>query len=364
MKRPFLRNAWYVAAWDSEVKADELFQRTLLNESVLLFRNDRGEVQAVSNRCPHRFAPLHLGKKLPNGVQCPYHGLEFDGNGQCTRNPHGGGVVPKAAQLKTYPVVEKYSLIWIWMGEASIADSSKIPDFSCLDPQLSHVAKRYLHVKANYVLETDNILDLSHIQYLHPGTLGSSSVADAITSVVQEGNTVYSMRQTVGDIMPEFLYRQRRIPVGTPVDRWIDVRWDAPAHMLLDAGSVATGKPRSEGVSNKIAHIFSPETASTTHYWFAVSNPLSMGDDGMQRAEDFVSGLVHPFQNEDLPMLEAQQHMIGEADFWSLKPVLLAGDAAAVRARRILDKLLADEEATMQTINFAAHPAAESLKAQ
>jgi phenylpropionate dioxygenase-like ring-hydroxylating dioxygenase large terminal subunit len=338
----YLKNVWYVAGWDQEVKADELFQRTLLNESVLLFRDDDGKVQAISNRCPHRFAPLHLGKRVANGVQCPYHGLQFNGQGQCMHNPQGP--IPKAATVRSYPVVEKYSMIWIWMGDPALADEAKLPDFSCQDPMRSHVAKRYLHVRANYVLETDNIMDLSHIQFLHPGSLGSSAVADAITSVEQVGNTVYSNRQTVGDILSEFLYRQRRIPVGTPVDRWIDVRWDAPASMLLVAGSVATGRPRSEGVANFVAHIFTPETDKTSHYWFSVCNPLEMGEEGLTRAEEFVTGLTQPFTHEDLPMLEQQQLMIGDADFWSLKPVLLPGDAGAVRARRVLDKLIAEEQ--------------------
>jgi vanillate O-demethylase monooxygenase subunit len=346
----YLRNVWYVAAWDQEVKADALFQRTLLDESVLLFRNDDGQVQAISNRCPHRFAPLHQGKRVANGVQCPYHGLQFDGQGKCIHNPQGP--IPRAAVVKSYPVVEKYSMVWIWMGDPARADEALIPDFSCQDPTRSYVAKRYLHVRANYVLETDNILDLSHIQFLHPGSLGSNAVANAITSVKQVGNTVYSNRQTVGDILPEFLYRQRRIPVGTPVDRWMDVRWDAPASMLLEAGSVATGQPRGEGVTNAIAHIFTPETGKTSHYWYSVCNPIEMGEDGRKRAEDFVTGLTQPFQDEDLPMLEAQQQMIGDEPFWSLKPVLLAGDAGAVRARRVLDKMIADE------LNAAAAAAA------
>ncbi|NQD55665.1 aromatic ring-hydroxylating dioxygenase subunit alpha [Pseudomonas sp. CM25] len=337
----FLRNVWYVAAWDEEINNETLLQRTLLNESVLFFRDEAGGVQAISNRCPHRFAPLHLGKRVAGGVQCPYHGLQFNGQGKCIHNPQGA--IPKAAVVKTYPVVEKHSMIWIWMGAPELADPSTIPDFSCQDSSQYYVAKRYLHVKANYVLETDNILDLSHIQFLHPDSLGSSAVSNAITSVEQQGNTVYSKRQTVSDILPDFLYRQRGIPVGTPVDRWIDVRWDAPACMLLVAGSVATGKPRSEGVSNFVPHIFTPETDTTTHYWYSVCNPVSMGEEGRARADVFVTGLTKPFQEEDLPMLEAQQQMIVGGDFWSLKPVLLAGDAGAVRARRVLDKMIAQE---------------------
>lgn len=344
----FLKNAWYVAAWDDEVKPGELFARTLLNESVLFFRDEAGKVQAIHNRCPHRFAPLSMGKLCGSHVQCAYHGLEFDGSGACTRNPHGEGAIPRAARVRAFQVVEKYSVIWIWMGEAEAADEALIPDFGCMEPTRFYVAKRYLHARANYVLESDNILDLSHIQYLHPSTLGSSDVSRAITSVEQHSDTVWSYRQTVAEIMPDFLYGAMGIPHGTLVDRWIDVRWDAPANMLLLAGAVPTGRPRAEGRETPLPHLFTPETDTTTHYWFAFPIPRETGEMGEGIAEQQVSALNLPFSTEDLPMLEAQQRMIGDADFWSLKPILLPGDAAAVRARRVLDKLIADEQAASQ----------------
>ncbi|MES2264871.1 MAG: aromatic ring-hydroxylating dioxygenase subunit alpha [Pseudomonadota bacterium] len=336
----FLKNVWYPAAWDSEVKGDELFQRTLLNESILFLRDDDGVAQAMSNRCPHRFAPLHMGKRVAGGVQCPYHGLQFNGQGQCMHNPHGNGTIPRSAVLRSYPLVERYSMLWIWMGDADGADAALIPDFSCMDLEHFHVGKRYLHAKANYVLESDNILDLSHIEFLHPGTLGSSAVKEAATSVEQRGNTIVSRRQTTAERMPDYLYQAMGFPHGELVDRWIDVRWDAPASMLLDAGAVATGGTREQGKSFPLPHLFAPETDKTTHYWFAVCFPKAMGDFGAQLAQEQVDGLAVPFTNEDLPMLEAQQSMMGDADFWSLKPVLLAGDAGAVRARRVLDQLI------------------------
>jgi len=340
----FLKNTWYVAAWNHEVEAGALFQRVLLKEPVLMFRDEDGKIQAISNRCPHRFAPLHKGKLVGNAVQCPYHGLEFNGQGRCTRNPHGDGAIPKAAQVRTYPVVEKHSLIWIWMGEVEKANESLIPDFSSMDPEHFYVGKRYLQVEANYVLETDNIMDLSHIQYVHPGTLGSSEVSRSITSVKQEGDTVWSLREVQDEIMPEFLYKAMNIPNGTRVDRWIDVRWDAPANMLLHAGAVPTGRPREEGVNSPLPHLFTPETDSTTHYWFAFSLPKAMGEQAREIVEQQVAGIEVPFRTEDLPMLKDQQRMMGDAEFWDLKPVLLAGDAGAVRARRVLDGLIAREQ--------------------
>lgn len=341
----FLKNVWYVAAWDSEVKSGELFKRTLLNQPVLFFRDGGGKVSALQDRCPHRFAPLSMGKHCGDSVQCPYHGLEFDGSGSCTRNPHGDGSIPKAARVMAYPVVEKYSVVWIWMGDPQRADEALIPDFSCMDPEQFYVAKRYLHARANYVLEADNIMDLSHIQYLHPSTLGSDSVSQATSSTEQQGSTIWSYRMTHGEILPEFLYQAFGIESGTVVDRWIDVRWDAPANMLLFAGAVAAGLDRSQGQQTLLPHLFTPETETTTHYWFAFPMPRAMGEVGEHIAEQQVSGLEVPFRTEDLPMLEAQQRMMGDAEFWDLKPVLLVGDAGAVRARRVLDKLIAEERA-------------------
>jgi vanillate O-demethylase monooxygenase subunit len=345
----YLRNTWYVAAWDEEIKGQELFSRRLLDEPLVFFREQSGQVKALADRCPHRFAPLSKGILCDDAVRCPYHGLEFNGDGQCTRNPHGNSAIPKAAQVRAYPVVEKYSVIWIWMGEASKADESLIPDFSCMDPQRFYVAKRYLYARANYVLESDNILDLSHIQYLHPSTLGSADVSSAITKVEQEDATVWSYRQTVNEIMPAFLYDAMGIAPDTPVDRWTDVRWNAPASMLLLAGAVPTGRPRNEGRETALPHLFTPETQTTTHYWFSFPMPVEMGEMGKQIAEGQASALAVPFTEEDLPMLEAQQLAMGDSDFWSLKPVLLPGDAGAVRARRVLDGLIAQElEVTQQ----------------
>lgn len=343
----YLMNTWYVAAWASEVEQGVPFPRTLLDLPVVLFRDDEGVAHALFDRCPHRFAPLSLGKVCDNGrsLACAYHGLRFDGSGACVHNPHGDGRVPAAARTRSFPLVERHSCLWIWFGDPARADPALIPDFSCMDPECWHVGKRYLHARANYVLESDNILDLSHIEFLHPGTLGSDAVKQAVIDVKQTGTTVWSLRQTRNEVMPAFLYDAFGMPQGLPVDRWIDVRWDAPACMLLHSGATPTGRPRSEGHDAMLPHLFTPETTQSTHYWFAISFPKAMGDAGAAMAEAHIDALKVPFSTEDLPVLEAQQRAIGNAEFWSLKPVLLAGDAPAVRARRVLDKLIAAEQA-------------------
>jgi vanillate O-demethylase monooxygenase subunit len=335
-----------MAGWAEEVKQGQILTRRLLDQQVAIFRDNSGIPRALLDRCPHRFVPLSKGKLCDGGrsIECAYHGLQFDGSGACIHNPHGDGRIPIAAKVNSFPLVERHQCLWIWMGDAGKSDPSLIPDFSCMDEDQWHVGKGYLHAMANYELETDNIMDLSHIEFLHPGTLGGEAVKQAATQLKQEGNTIWSLRQTKNETMTDFLYESMGIPKGTKVDRWIDVRWDAPACMLLDSGATPTGRPRAEGTGSWLPHIFTPETGRTTHYWYAISFPKAMGPVGAEIANKVVAGLTVPFRNEDLPILEAQQKLMGDADFWEMKPVLLAGDGPAVRARRVLNQLIEQEK--------------------
>ena len=114
----FLRNYWYVAALDEEVR-DRPLGRTILGEPVVLFRTADGALHAFEDRCPHRQLPLSMGKIVGDALQCHYHGLRFDGSGKCVRVP-GQDHIPQNARVRTYPVVERYRWIWIWMGDPAL----------------------------------------------------------------------------------------------------------------------------------------------------------------------------------------------------------------------------------------------------
>lgn len=200
----FLRNTWYVVGHADEVKPAELFHRTMLNETVLLFREPDGRCVALSDRCPHRFAPLHLGKLTEGTVECGYHGLRFDGSGRCVHNPHGNAI-PKAAKVRAYPLVERYGLLWIWMGDLAAANDALIPHYASLDATHWKILRGYIRIAAHYLLETDNVLDLSHIEFVHPGFFGSEAIRRARTEVSQEGDTVHSRRLTNNELLPPFL---------------------------------------------------------------------------------------------------------------------------------------------------------------
>ena len=168
----FVRNAWYVAAAIAEI-GDKPLARTILNEPIVLFKNGRGEMCALEDRCCHRGAPLALGDPTEAGIRCGYHGMEFNREGVCTFIP-GQTIIPKCARVKSYPAVAKTDYVWIWMGEADKANPAAIADYPPDDQINWPRANDMLHLKASYVMVLENLMDLSHLSYLHAGSIGSS----------------------------------------------------------------------------------------------------------------------------------------------------------------------------------------------
>ncbi len=338
----FLRNCWYMAGWPDELPTGGGLARTLLGEPVYLFRDEAGVPHALFDRCPHRFAPLSTGSVQGNAVVCAYHGLAFDGSGACVRNPHGP--VVRALDVRSYPVAEAHRVLWIWMGDSALADPASIPDLSFLTvaPDTAF-NKGYVNGKGHYQLFVDNILDLSHTDYLHPSTLGGGSISRTRAKVQEHPDGTVAIHWHVFDDVPTPLFRQF-LPHGIDrVDSWSEVDWSAPAVMRLVSGAVATGAPREGGLNVANVHIMTPETATTTHYFFASTRNFGTDDAALNERVRVTRAQI--FADEDEPMIAAQQERIGSADFWSLRPALLRTDEGAVKVRRRMDAMIAAEAA-------------------
>jgi vanillate O-demethylase monooxygenase subunit len=169
---PFLRNCWHVAAFAHELDADFLARR-LLDQPVLLLRTAGGNIAALEDRCPHRLVPLSIGKRVWNAVQGGYHGTVVGSDGSCLRIP-GQAHIPNNSATRTFPVLERFGLVWIWMGDPALADASLVPNLFWLDDAHWTAAKGYIHMRADYPLVTDNLLDLSHETYIHQTSRASS----------------------------------------------------------------------------------------------------------------------------------------------------------------------------------------------
>ncbi|MBN9428614.1 MAG: aromatic ring-hydroxylating dioxygenase subunit alpha [Burkholderiales bacterium] len=340
----FVRNCWYVASWSNDVEAGKLFPRILLNEGIVLFRDDDGRIQAIEDRCPHRHAPLHMGTLIDGGrIRCGYHGLEFDGSGHCVRNPHASGRISPAAKVRAYPVLEKHSLIWIWMGDKP-ADPDAIPDFSLLDGSHEISRRDYILMRANYALVVDNLMDLSHAAFLHDGILGSKETIQAEYEVTQEGNQITVARQCSNVPVPglfDLMFKRD----GGHVDLWADIRWDVPGCLMNDTGVTSPGAPRDQGTGIYGMHFLTPETETSCHYHFVAArqNPINWGEPVDSEIRTKISDLRRfAFEFQDKAMIEAQQQLLSRSA--AVPPfVLLETDAGTARYRRVLESLIAAE---------------------
>lgn len=330
----FLKNTWYAAGWSEDI-TDAPYGITICNEKIVILRKEDGALSALSGVCPHRFASLVAAQRLDGDrLQCPYHGLEFGADGRCVGNPHGA--IPNVVRLATYPVVERHSLVWLWYGDAEAADPALVPDFSCLtDPRCRTIRWRLI-TNANFELVTDNLMDLTHVAYLHRGGIGGEGMSGGPLKVIQAGTTVHSNRLCPD--APPPVWSALFGGYQDNVDLWMDMRWDAPGAMLLDVGVTPAGQPRGNGVSAPTAHILIPETETTTHYFWAAARDFDIDNQGnvdtMMR-----SAVEHAFLNEDKPMLEDVQRNMGTKSFEEMKPLIMPFDGGAVQARRMLSDL-------------------------
>ncbi|WDF72530.1 aromatic ring-hydroxylating dioxygenase subunit alpha [Novosphingobium sp. KACC 22771] len=336
----FLHNAWYMAAWADEVEQDKLFSRTILSQPIVFYRDTGGAVRALADRCSHRFVPLSMGRRDGDELQCPYHGLRFGPDGQCVRNPHGDGRIAPNAAIRAYPAHEAGMVIWVWMGDAARADPALIPDCSVLAAAPPSARMHgMLHVAANYQLLSDNIMDLSHVDYLHANTLGGGSISRSTAAVSEAEHSVTIAWQVDSDTVPPAFAGEMPDP-SAPARQRTQVVWTAPATMAL---TIEIERPDDSPVEAKAFHIMTPETATTTHYFYA--NCRSFRRDDAEYNAIMTRIVTHVFTDEDKPMVEAQQRAMGESDLMDLKPLVLSPDLGAIRARRKLAAMIRAEQA-------------------
>jgi len=344
----FLRNTWYVALWSQDLAPGQMVSRKFLNEPIVLFRSDDGKAAALTDACAHRFAPLSMGKIVKgSNVRCPYHALEFDGSGKCVHNPHGNGRIANTLKVRSYPVHEKHSMIWIWMGDKE-ADPALIPDFSILDPDSGRlVSKRdWIKMETSYELIIDNLMDLSHTAVVHEGILGNENTIKANLTIEQDGNAV-SVGRSIPNTPCPGLYNLIYKRDERPVDLWMDMKWYPPACMINYTGVTEPNAPRDQGTGFWGMHFLTPESEKSTYYLFCAVrfNPISWGQPLDSEIQQQVSHLRRvAFEDQDQGIIKAQQAVIsGHREV--TRPVLLEIDIGPVRYKRVLDKMIEAEQA-------------------
>lgn len=341
----FLRESWYVVAWSRDLDYKPL-AITVLNEELVVFRDPAGQVAVLEDRCAHRHLPLSLGCLDAGGIRCGYHGLVFDAGGKCVEVPSQANIPPKA-RVRAYPAIDKFGWVWVWMGDPQSADPAAIPDFSRLQSAGFRAVGGKNHVLADYRLVTDNLMDLSHVGFVHQSTIGNpefSGKSDLKTERVEHGVKVMRF---VEDIPPPPTYvRSGVLPQGRNIDRWQSIEFIAPCFVEIHVGGkeVGTGARDGDydgGLNLWVLNAMTPETETTTHYFWASVRCHALDS---EEADAFFYANVSEAFAEDKAVLEAQQRVLDKhGDSWE---AALQADAGSIQARRVLAALVDAESAS------------------
>jgi phenylpropionate dioxygenase-like ring-hydroxylating dioxygenase large terminal subunit len=252
-------------------------------------------------------------------------------------------MVPRGAKVRSYPVVDRHGHVWIWMGDPAAADASAIPDMHWLtDPKLAAV-KGKLHMRCNYLLAVDNLLDDTHLPYVHKNSIGTPKMVTAPTDIAGGDDWVGFTRFTL-DTPPSALHAKAG-GFTTNVDRWFHVRFVKPTTVLIDVGSapIGTGVPqgnRSMGIGMYSNHTVTPSAGNSCWYFWHLARNFSQDDGNLSNVLE--KDMASTF-NEDLEIVELVQSNL-DSDSEGVPQINIGGDVVALRARRIIAALLAAEQ--------------------
>jgi vanillate O-demethylase monooxygenase subunit len=345
----FPRNAWYVAARPQDIDdkpAGHPLGRRICGEAMVFFRGPDGSMAAVEDFCPHRGAPLSLGRVVEGRLVCGYHGLEMGCDGKVIAMPNQR--VRGFPPVKQYPTVERHGFVWVWPGEPGLADPATIHHLPWADsPEWAYGGGMY-HVKADYRLMIDNLMDLTHETYVHADSIGQKEIDEAAPKTSASGDEVVTSRFMHNIIAPPFwqmALRANGLPEDQPVDRWQVCRFSPPSHVMIEVGVALAGKggfdadPKDKA-SSIVVDFITPETETSMWYFWGMARRFRPQDKALTAAIREGQGKIF---SEDLAMLESQQRNLLEQP--ARKLLMLNIDLGGVQSRKVIERLIAAEQA-------------------
>ncbi|BAK67937.1 putative iron-sulfur protein [Sphingobium sp. SYK-6] len=343
----YVRNAWYVAGWAQDLKADTPFAITILGERIVIWRTASGAIHALEDRCVHRLAPLSLGRCEGERLRCMYHGLLFDPDGRVVEMP-GQDRIPPQARVRHYPVVARHSWLWVWMGDPARADESLIPPAVGLDHPDYILGHGQLDYAAEARLINDNLLDFSHLTFVHANSFGSGpQFAETPARITPLDRGIRYERWTENSIGTA----SRRSP--EPMDSFMSYDFLIPGVLLMTGGVFPLGTAREcdfgtpdydravSGVTFT-SQAVTPMAGKTARYFFSWGPHRSHGDAALR---DMLMGIAAQAFDEDKVMIEAQQQVIDMTPEPQVMPTV--HDRGVTLFNRLVEKLAREERTEM-----------------
>lgn len=349
---PWILDTWYVAC-----AADELTTRpvgrTICGEDMVFFRGTGGQVAALEDFCPHRGAPLSLGFMREGTLVCGYHGLAADCRGKVSDMP--GQRVGGFPSIRRYPTIERYGFIWVWPGNADQADAAKLHHLEWAESPEWAYGGGYYHIRCDYRLMIDNLMDLTHETYVHASSIGQKEIDEAPVKTRASDEEVVTSRFMDAVIAPPFWQMALRgagLPDDGLVDRWQICRFSLPSHVMIEVGVALQGRGGYEAddadkASSIVVDFITPETETSHHYFWGMARRFAIDDAALTGTIREGQGRIF---GEDLEMLERQQANLSR--YPDRKLLKLNIDAGGVRSRMMIDRAIAAEQGSTS----AQHP--------
>ena len=338
----YLRNCWYVAGWSKDY-TQGLKAQMLLGENVVFYRKSDGTPVALEDACPHRKLPLSMGQSENDHVVCGYHGLTFDCTGSCIDSPTQRGMTPRRAVVKSYPVVDRYRLLWIWMGDPAKANPNEIYEIENFDnPDWGYTDGGMLPIACNYLWVVDNLLDPSHVAWVHVTSFAGGGTDDQPLDMEKTDK---------GVIVSRWIYDQPPSPYYKSLVRF-EGHCDRKQHYEMSVPGIAlnksiytpvgTGGPDMTPVDKTYVNIsynfMTPVDENNTQYiWFQHRN-TDPNDAAISKQMN--DGAIMAF-NEDKEVLEAVHKGMAEMKTPNID---LGLDLGAKVFRRKLQMMIDDEQ--------------------
>ncbi|MCK9509038.1 MAG: aromatic ring-hydroxylating dioxygenase subunit alpha [Pigmentiphaga sp.] len=332
--KKFASNAWYVAARAEEL-GEALLARSIIGLPVVLYRKADGSPCALLDACAHRLYPLSKGFREGDEIRCSYHGFKFDPLGQCTHIPSSEHI-PEQAKVRSFPLVERYDMAWIWMGDPELADPSLIPDCHWLNT--GNKVFYYVHLQADYQLLIENLLDFSHVPFVHADQQGHPELARVVPETEMAGRTVVSKRLMRGSITPSLWADVMGLRQGQPMDHDQVFIFNAPSSVCIRQKIWASGA-EDAAYPFSTSHFMTPDGDGATHYWSWVS--LEWNGVSPASLERMDVGAREVAQ-QDVVALQAQQRTQDQLRRHGERPVIVSVpfDRGSLLSRRAIASLL------------------------
>jgi len=340
-RTPFIRNAWYVACFSEDIPPGRPFGRKLLGENLAFYRKLDGTVVAMQDRCPHRSFPLSASRVDGDEIVCGYHGIRYDSEGHCKLVPTQTSA-PRALQVPTFKVTETAPVVWIWMGDPIVAERTPLPPVPwMLDGSGWATSRSYLQVQASYVFLHENLLDLSHLSYLHANTFGTSDYAKAPFETELRSETI-TVRRTVQPTRLPPMYANPLKMQGVAAARIVTSTYWTPGLSVSAVVLRNLEEPQDRRIDHHIrtAQLVTPCDHTSVHYHFIVARDFAVED---KEASAFILKGIQAAFAEDVFALESIARVRREDPNQDFMERSIASDKAGVMLRRRLSTL-ADQE--------------------